>query len=607
MSLKAELEVWGAALKAYDEEDYEKSIKLFDGIADTSKVLVNVGLIYATMGEHDLAVQNFATAVKLDQHLAIGYFQSGVSNFLLMRYETAYKDFEEALLHLRLNKFIDYEQLGLKFQLWRAEVLFNKGLCQIYMGNVDLGMRDLEAANQEKALKDHDVIGQAIREQGDGYTVFSIPAGILYRPSGSKLDNLQAKNYMGKAKLIAVTETKDAYTDFVGVKRLQDGLGPAGQRLDRSATPQESGATADFPPPPPSSFPRRSPSSLTRTPIYEANARLNRNDRMASPPLPDIPRQTGSDQSPQLPTITRSATVSFAPGTEKKADNERRPSAPSTSASRPEPSGVPKRSNTINNTNSGGRGRPAVNVEALRKPNQMSSPLRNERQQEQQRVDVVGARDDASPRGSLENDDRDPKQPVRGVTQFYDSYLGAYEGDDVRASQVEAEPEMRRVAAWTSKTIVGAPPDQPPSRAPSQAIRQMKKQPSRKFGSNQGRSQRDAGSNGSASQYDEEEGRSSSFDGTWKIRIKIHYQDDTRGMAITPQTSFEELQALIILKFGIQWKQVILKFNDEDGGKVSLKDAMDWDMAIECSRVSGGASDPFGKPEGKLEMWMTDM
>jgi hypothetical protein len=32
------------------------------------------------------------------------YFQCGVSNFLLARYELAYKDFEEALLYLRGNQ-----------------------------------------------------------------------------------------------------------------------------------------------------------------------------------------------------------------------------------------------------------------------------------------------------------------------------------------------------------------------------------------------------------------------------------------------------------------------------------------------------------------------
>lgn len=63
------------------------------------------------------------------------YFQCGVSNFLLARYDAAYNDFSSALLYLRGNQYINYEQLGLKFKLFSAEVLFNRGLTQIYMGN----------------------------------------------------------------------------------------------------------------------------------------------------------------------------------------------------------------------------------------------------------------------------------------------------------------------------------------------------------------------------------------------------------------------------------------------------------------------------------------
>jgi len=91
MSLKAELETWAAALKAYDEEDFEKSLELFSvrsfsdydvgfrrklihrkqRIADSSKILTNMGLIYATLGEHEAAVERFIEATNLDQYLAV--------------------------------------------------------------------------------------------------------------------------------------------------------------------------------------------------------------------------------------------------------------------------------------------------------------------------------------------------------------------------------------------------------------------------------------------------------------------------------------------------------------------------------------------------------
>ena len=68
----------------------------------------------------------------------------------------------------------NYEQLGLKFRLFSAEILFNKGLAKIYMGRAQEGLADMEEARQEKATDRHNVIDDAIQDRGEGYTVFSI-------------------------------------------------------------------------------------------------------------------------------------------------------------------------------------------------------------------------------------------------------------------------------------------------------------------------------------------------------------------------------------------------------------------------------------------------
>lgn len=111
----------------------------------------------------------------------------------------------------------NYEQLGLKFRLFSAEVLFNKGLSQIYLGRLDEGLGDMQEARKDKATEEHNVIDDAIRDRGEGYTVFSIvrpsiftvtppsidvffqPVGVLYRPSDKKIKNTPTKDYMGKA------------------------------------------------------------------------------------------------------------------------------------------------------------------------------------------------------------------------------------------------------------------------------------------------------------------------------------------------------------------------------------------------------------------------
>jgi neutrophil cytosolic factor 2 len=57
----------------------------------------------------------------------------------------------------------------------------------------------MEEARREKATDEHAVIDDAIQDRGEGYTVFSIPVGVLYCPSESKLKNTKTKDYMGKA------------------------------------------------------------------------------------------------------------------------------------------------------------------------------------------------------------------------------------------------------------------------------------------------------------------------------------------------------------------------------------------------------------------------
>ncbi|KAJ5747624.1 uncharacterized protein N7511_009320 [Penicillium nucicola] len=206
MSLKQEIETWVQALDAYDNQEFGESLQFFDQIADTSKILFNCGVIYATLGEHDKAVECYQRAVGLDRYLAIAYFQQGVSNFLLGDFEEALANFNDTLLYLRGNTSIDYDQLGLKFRLFSCEVLFNRGLCYIYLRQMNPGIQDLEYASKEKVTTDHDVIDDAIRENADGYTVFSIPVGILYRPNAAKVKNLKTKDYLGKARLVAASD-----------------------------------------------------------------------------------------------------------------------------------------------------------------------------------------------------------------------------------------------------------------------------------------------------------------------------------------------------------------------------------------------------------------
>ncbi len=105
--------------------------------------------------------------------------------------------------------------------------------------------------------------------------------------------------------------------------------------------------------------------------------------------------------------------------------------------------------------------------------------------------------------------------------------------------------------------------------------------------------------------YDEDEEGYVTGSGDWdemyeltKIRVKIHFEDDVRGMALDPETSFAEFKKRVANKFETSPQGISLKFRDEDGGKVSLRDESDYELAIETARESAR-----GKPEGKLEVW----
>lgn len=74
-----------------------------------------------------------------------------------------------------------------------------------------------------------------------------------------------------------------------------------------------------------------------------------------------------------------------------------------------------------------------------------------------------------------------------------------------------------------------------------------------------------------------------------------------RGMALTPEMPFEDFMERVTRKFGKTINGLKLKFKDEDGTHVSLRDDSDYELAVETARESAR-----GKPEGKLEIWCTD-
>lgn len=114
---------WHQGAQAVARGDWSCALRLFSGIPEPpARMCFNVGCVHLLAGDPEAALRAFDQAVTKDACMAVGFFQRGVANFQLERFQEALSDFRLALAQLRGNATIDYTQLGLRFQLQAWEV-----------------------------------------------------------------------------------------------------------------------------------------------------------------------------------------------------------------------------------------------------------------------------------------------------------------------------------------------------------------------------------------------------------------------------------------------------------------------------------------------------
>ncbi|XP_038404573.1 NADPH oxidase activator 1 isoform X3 [Canis lupus familiaris] len=109
---------WHRGVQAVARGDWGCALRLFSGDPDPpAKMCFNLGCVHLLAGDPEAALRAFDQAVTKDTCMAVGFFQRGVANFQLERFQEALSDFRLALAQLRGNAAIDYTQLGLRFKL----------------------------------------------------------------------------------------------------------------------------------------------------------------------------------------------------------------------------------------------------------------------------------------------------------------------------------------------------------------------------------------------------------------------------------------------------------------------------------------------------------
>ena len=71
---------------------------------------------------------------------------------------------------------------------------------------------------------------------------------------------------------------------------------------------------------------------------------------------------------------------------------------------------------------------------------------------------------------------------------------------------------------------------------------------------------------------------------------------------MAPDAQWVEFLDRVAAKFNRTPDALSMKFLDEDGGRVSLRDDSDFELAIETAREMAK-----GRAEGKLQVWVSDV
>ncbi|KAL2085633.1 hypothetical protein ACEWY4_018953 [Coilia grayii] len=215
MSFLNTLRQWDQAVACVDQGDVEAALKAFLDIEEkNSKISFNIGCLHLANNDLRAAEKAFDCSIGKDEHLAVAFFQRGVAFFKKENFEEGLADFSNALRELRGNNLIDYKPLGLSYKLYASEVLHNMALAQAQQGQWDKAQESLLSALGLKPKFRHvELALEAILKQ-KLFDLVEIHPRLLFKPNRNYVAELEQKDYLGKAKVVASVVHKDEFSGF---------------------------------------------------------------------------------------------------------------------------------------------------------------------------------------------------------------------------------------------------------------------------------------------------------------------------------------------------------------------------------------------------------
>ncbi|NWS94343.1 NCF2 factor, partial [Mionectes macconnelli] len=229
MSLVETIRLWQQGVCAADRKEWSAALDAFTAVQNPpAKICFNIGCIHLVLGKLAEAEEAFTRSIGCDKHLAVAYFQRGTVFYRRQNNGKAIEDFKEALAQLRGNQLIDYKILGLRYRLFACEVLYNIALVYATMENWQKAEEHLTLAMSMKSEPQHNKIDRAMEAilKQKLCELVAIPVGKLFRPNEKQVAQLEKKDYLGKAMVVASVVDKDDFSGFAPLQPQTSGPPP---------------------------------------------------------------------------------------------------------------------------------------------------------------------------------------------------------------------------------------------------------------------------------------------------------------------------------------------------------------------------------------------
>ncbi|KAM9392469.1 NADPH oxidase activator 1 isoform 1-T2 [Pholidichthys leucotaenia] len=246
------LKLWDDSVQAIDKRDWVGALEKMAQISEpTSRTLFNAAAAHLALGQLEQALRALDLTIAKDERLAVGFFQRAVVMMEMGRLEEALSDCIWAQKHMRGNPLIDYKQLGLRYKLHSWQVLYNAAAVYCRMGQWEQAVDVLLSSSQERGavgavagLRSGNIEAAVESVQKKQALVpLLVPEGVVFRPRKQDVEQLQQRDFLGKAKVISSMIPNDDFGGFEPLREQKPGYyepkvdGPQGSRYMRMRVP----------------------------------------------------------------------------------------------------------------------------------------------------------------------------------------------------------------------------------------------------------------------------------------------------------------------------------------------------------------------------------